>query len=297
MLVFIHTPKTGGSTLRRIVRRQCRPRSGYVGLNYLDRPQECLERLAAIVSAPPPGIQAAAGHVPFDVVSARLPQARYVTLVRDPVERVLSAYYYGRHRRHSDAPLVQYVREGVTPANLQTRMLSGRPVSEKPTHETLEAATANLRERFCAVGTTERFDELLTLLRLDLGWTNVLYTRVRETGSRPHREELEPGEREVVACVNRLDVELYARAQGLMEEAIAAAGTEFGQELDALRRANEQFRRQLAGGGGGGGRTAGDPVPEAVTVRMARLLEESAPELDRERARLRKRQEQAAGSG
>lgn len=289
MLVFIHTPKTGGSTLRRILRRQCQPRSSFVGLNHLDRPHECLERLAAIAAAPPGRVQAAGGHVPFGVVAPRLPHATYLTLVRDPVERVLSAYHYGLHRRTPVRSLHRYVTEGVTPANLQTRMLSGRPVSEEPTLDSLEAAVANLRERFRVVGTTERFDELLTLIRLGLGWSNVLYTRARETGARPHRDDLDAAERELILSANHLDVELHSRAGAIMDEAIAGQGKRFEEELDDLRRANDRFRRRLSGDG--------SDAEAAENTGVARLLEESKAEADRERARLRRRRSGTAAGG
>ena len=70
--------------------------------------------------------------------------------------------------------------------DLQTRMLCGlvSPYDDLPA-DALERAESNLRDRFAYVGTTERFDELLAVLNLALGWPTTAHEPARENPRRP----------------------------------------------------------------------------------------------------------------
>jgi hypothetical protein len=109
------------------------------------------------------------------------------------------------------------------------------PYGELP-GDALEQAKWNLRERFEYVGTTERFDEFLSMLNLELGWPTTPYKRARANPARATSEAASDEVRRVAAERNVLDRDLHAFAGVLLEEALARVGPELGRELEVLRR-------------------------------------------------------------
>jgi hypothetical protein len=269
LLVLLHIPKTAGMTLARILLRHYG--DGLVGgggedrgappgrrsPNVFSRFEHVDARLRSIASSP--GVRALSGHITFGL-AARLPRdARYVTVLREPVERTLSQYFFfvrppakrvGRAGAGFVPPWLPYppptltleeclTERGYIPDNLQTRMLCGlvSPYDPLPPGA-LEQAKRNLAERFAFVGTTERFDEFLALLDLELSWPTVALRRSNVNPDRPHRADLAP---EVVALVeerNALDLELHAFASELLAARLADAGPELDREVEVIRRAD-----------------------------------------------------------
>jgi hypothetical protein len=126
-------------------------------------------------------------------------------LLREPVERVISNYYFARntltHHHHDlitsrGLSLEEFVESGVARImtdNGQMRMLSGGwwslPFGEC-TEQVLERAKEHLRELFVVAGLVDRFDETFLRLRRALGWENTYYFRVNVGAGRLLRGEL-----------------------------------------------------------------------------------------------------------
>ena len=118
----------------------------------------------------------------------------YVTLIHNPVKRVMLEYYHilrtPGHPVHSEVvskkmSLEDYVRNGMWLAwNCQVRHIRGAPegwFERGPVHlstDDLGIAKKNLRDHF-TFGLTERFVESLILLKRAFGWRtiNILYVR------------------------------------------------------------------------------------------------------------------------
>jgi len=263
-LFLLHIPKTAGTTL-----------GSLLSFHYGDRYQRVdmsgvhvavtAEGLAASrhgadgTSEPfdrfelSPGVEAASGHVPVGLLDLVPPAERHVTILRDPVERTLSQYYHlvGRRAawRHEwlpaptpDLRLTDAIGErSYIPDNLQTRMLCGLASVEEPLPaDAVERATSALRDRFTYVGTTERFDELVALLNLDLGWPAVVGDRARVNATRPRGHEVPVEEIRLAEEANALDRRVYAEASRLQDDAVARAGPDLATELDVLRRARQR---------------------------------------------------------
>jgi hypothetical protein len=147
--------------------------------------------------------------------------------------------------------------------DLQTRMLCGlvSPYDELPA-DALDRARANLRGRFAYVGTTERFDELLAVLNLALGWPTTAHEPAREN---PHRPAEVPDElRALVAERNRLDAKLHAFAGDLLAERLDAAVEE---EAAVIAEATARWKEA---------REASEPVRSpSPDARVERALEEA----------------------
>jgi hypothetical protein len=164
----------------------------------------------------------------------------YCTVLRDPVERVISFYYeclwprpyekVSQHPEHARAwkhGLIDFCRI-YRFRNVQTKMLAGilpdyvgRYMSvDVPgiRGKILSAAKRHLRDAYVAFGITERFEEGRDWISAELGW-DVEPTQRRRAAypDRPTAEDLSDDERATLRRLNRLDVELYAFAADLFD--------------------------------------------------------------------------------
>ncbi len=249
LLVFIHIPKTAGSTLRAIMQRQYRPEeichihwdfdrnapfAGFLGL-----PEQERARTKVLY-----------GHIPFGVHRQIQRQTTYFTMLRDPVDRCISHYFHIRklpnhfhHKRAKELDLGEFVASGVFREmdNGQVRQLTGAgglPFGTC-TPDLLDQAIANLEEHFCVVGLQERFDETLLLLRRAMRWRQLpLYQRRNVGKLRSHRDSFSPEVLGVVETHNALDQQLYDYVAGRLAQTITDQGAGFALEYQAFSLAN-----------------------------------------------------------
>jgi FkbM family methyltransferase len=252
LTVFVHIPRTAGTTFASVLRdnfphgvrtigNAFRP-SGGINSRALRRLDEAalLTRDASVLT----------GHVPFSVRDKLPPDTRYVTLLRDPIERTLSQYYglveLGRRKPlPGDGSLEATLAAGdVIYDNLQTRMLSGvaDPLGEVD-EQLLEEAKENLRGAFTSFGIVERFDESLVLVAQSLGLESILYVR-RRSLARPRGADVPDDMVRLAEGFNRYDIELYRWACELFEQRVADPGSEFLVELAALRAARDDVHSE-----------------------------------------------------
>jgi hypothetical protein len=245
-LIFLHLPKCAGTTLNRIIEWEYNPRRVFsidpifFLWSYKKLNRWPVERLARM--------QVFKGHMPFGI-HRRLPRpSTYITFLRDPVERVISAYYFARnyllhpkHRWISKLSLEEYVR--VSPNhNVQCKYISGRPF-EGDFHagdcdeKTLEAAKANLDQYFSLVGITERFDEGLAILRIMFGWEIAKYAKFNITSGRQKKTNLPRSTVQLIAERNRYDVALYEYAVPIFEATRARYGAALEEQINLLSQA------------------------------------------------------------
>src|SRR2546428_5817130 len=249
LLVFVHIPKTAGTTIGTLLRHHYGPRFRRINTSGAAHDSERLqERVAAALAEPT--VQAVQGHISFGLSEFFPADARYATLLRDPLERMLSEYHHLVTRtgtwRHDwlPAPSPELtladclgVRSYI-PDNLQTRMLCGLALPIDPlSADALEQAKRNLHDRFRYVGTTERFDEFLALLNIELAWPTVAYERVRVVPGRPGREALTPDALRLAEEATVLDRALHEYAGQLLSAALERAAPELQVELEVLQTA------------------------------------------------------------
>ncbi len=240
-LIFLHLPKCGGTTLNRIIEWEYSPLRifsvdpSFFRWSYRKLGRWSPERLAKM--------QVFKGHMPFGLHERLSGPSTYITFLRDPIERSISAYYFARnyrlhplHRKVKRMTLDEYVRW--TPNhNVQTKLLAGLDFAADCSEETLAQAKDNLARHFALAGLTERFDECLALLKIKFGWNIAQYANFNETKSRPNKDRVPVASQELIADRNRFDVALYAHVVPLFDEVVAQHGEEAQRQLNAIREA------------------------------------------------------------
>jgi hypothetical protein len=253
-VIFLHVPKTAGTSLHWIIDRQYPRRSDY----WLTRDNLDLDKLKGMSTARRAEIRMLRGHFWYGVHEYIPRPTTYFTVLREPIDRVISFYYNKRRLRQypdRDAILAQemslqaYVQSRVTlqTNNFATRMISGSwgTPEQRCDEETLAQAKKNLAERFAVVGLTERFDETILLLKRRFGWRNVFYLRHNVNPLRPELASI-PGE--VLGLLrehNQLDLELYAFAKELFKRQVGVQGNEFAREVQRFRVMNRYVQPGL----------------------------------------------------
>jgi hypothetical protein len=258
VLIYLHIPKTGGTTLSEIVRRQ------YAGASILQINDTRVERIEALLPDARAHADVLVGHVPFGVHRYLRTPHVYFTLLRHPVERVVSQYHHVLRR--ADHPLhdhvtgqglslEEYVGARLTRAinNGQTRMLCGLPQAdpfnllphdqgiafgECPT-EMLLLAQQNLRDQIAVAGITECFDESVVLMKRRLGWHWPVY--VRRDVARGH-PPISAEARRLIESINQQDMSLYELGARLFGEAVAGEGPSFWRDLYQFRALNSAYQ-------------------------------------------------------
>lgn len=213
VLIHLHVPKTAGETLRYILSRHYRRSLVMHRVDALDLPAVPKETWATLTCI--------TGHYPYGIheyLEGR--PYRYITMLREPISRVISTYYYmlrdTTHPGHqqlvdSGQSLDEWVerRENAALFNQQTSVLAGVFPAPSMTQELFESARDHLEHNMDSVGLTEDFDRSLMSYQKLMGWHNVLYVRQNVTSNRPDRSQTDPGTIQRIRDMNQLDLALY----------------------------------------------------------------------------------------
>ncbi|MFJ9497480.1 sulfotransferase family 2 domain-containing protein [Brevibacillus centrosporus] len=234
LFIFLHLPKTAGTSMNTLLVEQFG--QDHVAFLHEGNPwsTERLVRLCNVADSP---ILAISGHFPFGIHQLIDRPCTYFTFLRDPVEMLVSMYYYIRRtpvvpthekvlnmsfREFAESPDMEHLT-----MNLQTKYVTGMPsrfehqtgyqyLSWDPGPYTPDLALAkdHLERFFSFVGITERFHESLSRLAKVLGWKKdvpLIYENV--TPNRPQIPELDPGAIQLLTQKNQSDIQLYAYAK------------------------------------------------------------------------------------
>ncbi len=248
VVIFLHLPKAAGSTLNRVIAQQYPPEAIYKPGT---KPPEVVARELAEVTRPPPRVRLLSGHVGFGIHTAITSEFTYITVLRDPVERLLSHFHFARtlpeHPLHDDIASGRLtLRDAARQlANLQTRYLADealRGTAETAGADALASAKENLSRYFSVVGLAERFDETLILMQWNLGWKVRPVPNSNVTRGRPKRSAHSDDDLAAIRAANALDCELYDWARARFDAEVARAGLGFRAAVGWLRARNRALR-------------------------------------------------------
>jgi hypothetical protein len=262
VLIFFRIPKTGGNTMDRPLAR-CFPGAqhfdaevGFTGSALLTRSREKIEaKFRSLPLAQQQAVRCVMGtHIPLGLHTLFDRPAKYFTIVRHPVDRVVSSFFHLRRSTHipsyphiKDMTLENYLDSGIglDPFDQQVRMLSGcpeldvpmdaagRPISApKVERRHLEMAKRNIEALFVAAAPLEDFTGMLLFLRAIYGWKmhNLVFRVRNETPGRPRLAAVAEATRRRLADCNRYDIELYDWVQARFAAQIARLEPAFTRE-------------------------------------------------------------------
>lgn len=246
-VIFLHIPKSGGTTLHAIIERQYPAERIFTIDGHHVR--ESIAEFKALPEAERRRLQVLKGHMSFGLHNWLPQPSTYITLLRDPVERTISHYYHilrsPEHTHHAtivgkNMSLHDFMLAGVSRIvdNGQVRALcAGEDVPYGAcTADMLAQAQANIEGHFTLVGFTEQFDETLILLKRALGWKMDAYLRRNVGLNRPAAESVPAATRSLIEQINEFDFGLYHAAEKRFAATIAGLGDAFVSDLDRFQR-------------------------------------------------------------
>lgn len=191
------------------------------------------------------------GHHPYGMHRTIKHPLRYCTVLRDPLARQISHYWYAASGKNGEVKrgvsvstaealvqqgvisLDEWVAESLAGKNLFVHMLSGQSVLNE---NSLAVAQSHLRQHIGTTGLCENMSEFLLRLAAMSGLKLPFYFEANRTVGTPKGESpLSDAARRKFLEDNRLDYELFHDAKGLIEIEVNDAGAVFSNALELVK--------------------------------------------------------------
>jgi Sulfotransferase family len=273
VLIFFRMPKTGGNTMDGVF-EHCLPgrffhaHTGNTQSALLVRSTEGIrQKFAALPRREQQAVRCLIGtHVSLDIDTIFDRPTKFFTIVREPVDRVISNFFHIRAASHltsypfiKDMTLDQYLDSGIglDADNHQVRLLSGcpeldapwdpegRPISTPPVEPRhLELAKQHIEDRFLTAAPLEAFTALVWFLKRLYGWPvrRVFFDIRNETPDRPHTGAVPERTRWRLHELNKYDVALYEWVKLRFAKQIRPLEPRFSRQVRRFERMNRYAR-------------------------------------------------------
>ncbi len=236
---IMHIPKTAGMSLQALVRRRHK-KKGSLSLIYTQKAIESgFEDTAEL--------QTLMGHFRYGFHQYSPRPARYFTFLRNPIDQLISHYYYSLEKPEKFEDLPQGITNVIDFAkcaygyNLQTRFVSGMDHIMGNETEALALARKNLKDEFELVGITEEFDLSIIMLAHNLNWPLMFYTNENKGKQRQLQEDISEGEKQLLKEILKTDIALYQYGLELFNCQVNNIGS-LNYKLKKFRYQNRLFQ-------------------------------------------------------
>lgn len=247
--VFIHIPKTGGSCVRTVLARNY----GNGEIFGFDGPVKAWRHFLETKDGYTSKTRMLHGHVPYGVADGLAREARYATILRDPISRLVSDYLFAltpESGYHGDVvKSAMSFRDfcfGMNNllSNAQSKWIAGiHPL------EGVDIDENDLRERalralsqYHVVGINEYLPETMLLMARCFGWKPPVFHSVNISPmSGALRAALTEKIRSEIAKNNAVDIEIYGIARRRFQELLMNEGPSFWLALEEIKRAAEKL--------------------------------------------------------
>lgn len=249
LFIHLHIPKTGGTTLRDIIQRQYRSEK----ILMIPKLEESENILKEVSTSQINQLKLIQGHLKYGIHNHFHRRAKYFAIIRDPINRVLSTYYYVLSQKNNPQNLstsnnqmtiYDFVQSGVNPflINGQTQLISGKtgdidnPIIES--EELFSLAKENIENDFLFLGITEMFDETILILKNMLGWHMPYYSIANRTKKKPNYDAVNPTIISFIKEHNQLDIKLYNITKTSLLNRIAEENDIFQNRINKFKKIN-----------------------------------------------------------
>ena len=250
-LIFLHIPKTAGTTFSTVLFRQYAPQACFYRTG--NKISDSLDELAGLPENARQSLELIyILHAGFGIHHLLPTPSSYVSFLREPWSRLISDYFHAcRNSDHSfyahaqaGATIDDFVfhrlkKQGLT--NPMTRFISGinpyQPFHSLPVNA-LDVAIDNIERHFGFLGLTEQYDESLLLIKQHYKWGNIQYLRKNVGKKNVLHTSFHPATLASFQEGNAMDYSLYAYAKQKLEQSLQQQGPGFWKELKRVRDFN-----------------------------------------------------------
>ena len=255
LIVFLHIPKTAGTSLSHLLRQKFKADS----ITQIYKPSDCARPLADHAAGIDDSIKCLSGHIDYGIHEHLSRGCAYLSMVRNPISRVLSHYNFTKSKDPDAHPLgeaveyaqnhtvVEYLERFPAISFEQIRVLSGIKSFD---HDALNVAKDNVSSGKILVGLTEDYFHSSEMLFHDIGLGYPRFPLKRKnTTASSHKSKRDTfPDKATLAAIEEicaLDIELYQHVQSheeLRKQSYSnIPRTRYGQIRHAVFRAYCRF--------------------------------------------------------
>jgi len=246
MLIFLHIPKTGGTTLTPVLDWNYKNQTHKISLHkkvqeFIDLPDEKKLEYKALI-----------GQVFYGIHQYVPEECEYISILRHPVKRLVSQYQYLNVRKQklgeetTDMSIEEFLELEPFQAYSQLNVIAGgdsieealkRPLPD----DAIERAKANVEKHFPVLGLIKYYDRSLLLMKNHFGWSRAFYTRSNVNQGRKTFEDFPVETQRIIEQVCEPELEFFEWAEKRLQAQLDEQDEQFWHDLENLKAANQRF--------------------------------------------------------